>query len=95
MSHNPYAAGDTVTLKPDLFRSADSNRTCRILSVLPADHGEAQYRVRIGNEAYERRIVASDIEMPVAPVDRSIDDSVPSRPAGGAWLKPSSIRVKK
>ena len=95
MSHSPYAVGDTVTLKADLFRSADGNRTCRILGLLPADHGEAQYRVRVGSEACERRIVASDIEMSDAPSGKGRDDGARDRPESGAWFKPSSIRIRK
>jgi len=95
MSRKTYAVGDTVMLKADLFRPADGGRNCRIVGILPADHGEAQYRVRFGNETYERRIVASDIEMTEAPNGTKRDDASPARAKGEPWFKPSSIRIRK
>ncbi len=48
MSRKRFAIGDTVTLKADLFRSADSERVCRVVGVLPAgrpeDLGDASFR---------------------------------------------------
>ncbi|MEW9612637.1 cold-shock protein [Shinella sp. S4-D37] len=96
MSRKIHAIGDKVMLKADLFRSADGDRSCRIVGVLPADHGEAQYRVRLGSEAHERRIVASDIEPVAAPAVRSTSANASSRHSPGeSWLNPSSIRIKK
>lgn len=95
MRHRTYAIGETVTLKADLFRSADSNRECRIVAILPADHGEAQYRIRLGSETYERRIVASDIEAPEATAEKAAEDSMFERTKGEPWFKPSSIRIRK
>lgn len=95
MSRAIYAVGDTVKLKSDLFRRAESNGICRIVGILPSDHGEAQYRVRFGSETFERRILASDIEAA---------DNATTRPATGhrsssggkePWVKPTSIRIKK
>ena len=90
-----YAIGDTVKLKADLFRRASSQGTGRIVGILPSDHGEVQYRIRLGEETYERRILASDIEAPDTVATRPV--SVPRSPSGGnePWFKPSSIRVKK
>jgi hypothetical protein len=95
MSRKRFAIGDTVTLKADLFRSADSERVCRVVGVLPSDHGEAQYRVRLGNETFERRIVASDIEATDTVEIRSGGSVSVSSKGGEPWLKPSSIRVNK
>lgn len=64
MSRAIYAVGDKVKLKPTLFRRKETGSACRIIGVLPSDHGEAQYRVRLGDEVFERRILASDIDAP-------------------------------
>ncbi|MCQ4629393.1 MULTISPECIES: cold-shock protein [Shinella] len=95
MSRKRFAIGDTVTLKADLFRSADSERVCRVVGVLPSDHGEAQYRVRLGNETCERRIVASDIEATDTVEIRSGGSASASSKGSEPWFKPSSIRVNK
>ena len=95
MSRNVYAIGDAVKLKTDQRRPADGERTCRIVAVLPSDRGEVQYRVRVGDEPHERRVLASDIEAPDTP--RGTSPKTPSSHAGGTepWFKASSIRTKK
>lgn len=95
MSRNHYAVGDTVTLKVSLLRAANSDRLCRIVGLLPSDHGEAQYRVRLGNETNERRIVASDIEEMETATPRAPRQQTFSAKAGEPWFKPSSIRIGK
>jgi hypothetical protein len=95
MTKKSYAVGDMVMLRPSLFRAADSNRACKIVSILPADHGEVQYRVRFGDETHERRVVASDIEVSEKVADQRLGHASPERPAGGSWLKPASIRIRK
>jgi hypothetical protein len=90
-----YAVGDTVTLKADRFRLSDSERVCRIVGILPSDHGEAQYRIRIGNETHERRVVASDIEAPETVMAGKTKGAPSTRGPDEPWFKPSSIRVKK
>jgi hypothetical protein len=95
MSRAIYAVGDTVRLKADLFRRADGGGICRIAGILPSDHGEAQYRVRLGNETFERRILASDIEASEAVSGRSATGSRPSLGGKEPWLKPSTIRTRK
>ena len=94
MSRKTYAIGDDVVLKAGLSRTATDERTCRIVGVLPADHGEVQYRVRVGDENFERRIVHSDID-----TDEAATPSRPSKTVAvaerGPWLKPSSIRIGK
>jgi hypothetical protein len=96
MSRKIYAIGDNVVLKAGLSRTVTGERTCRIVGVLPADHGEAQYRVRLENENFERRIVHSDIdaEETSAPASRKTAAATAAA-KGGPWLKPSSIRIGK
>jgi len=96
MSRKTYAIGDIVVLKAGLSRTVTGERTCTIVSVLPADHGEVQYRVRLGSENFERRIVHSDIDVDVeetAPSSRKTKSIVAGEV--GPWLKPSSIRIGK
>lgn len=95
MHRKNYAVGDAVKLKADLFRRAAGNESCRIVAILPADHGETQYRVRIGDETCERRILASDIEAPEAAVRRLSGEPRPPAGSREPWLKASSIRIKK
>jgi hypothetical protein len=93
MSRDTYSVGDTVILKADLTRKKTDARACRIVSILPADHGEAQYQVRFENESFERRIFDKDIA--------EAETRSPSRQnktpisADGRWLKPLSIKVGK
>lgn len=96
MSRKTYAIGDHVVLRAGLSRATTGERACRIVGVLPADHGEVQYRVRLEGENFERRIVQSDIEA---------DDTTASAPrtngkreaprAGSPWLKPLTIRTAR
>lgn len=95
MSRAIYAVGDTVKLKSDLFRRAESNGICRILGILPSERGEAQYRVRFGSETFERRILASDIEAAEKVTTRPATGHRPTSGGKEPWVKPSSIRVKK
>ena len=96
MSRKAYAVGDHVVLKAGLSRATTGTRTCRIASVLPADHGEVQYRVRLEGETFERRVVHSDIdaEETATPAARKAA-TVETAGKGGIWLKPSSIRIGK
>lgn len=95
MSRKTHAIGDRVVLKSGLSRRTLDERTCRIVGVLPADHGEVQYRVRFDNENFERRIVHSDIDADetTAPSPHKAAPSVAG--SGGSWLKPSSVRIGK
>ena len=96
MSRKTYAIGDHVALKAGLSRSTTGERTCRIVGVLPVDHGEVQYRVRLEGENFERRIVHSDIDADetATPAARKTA-ATETVHKGGAWLKPSSIRIAK
>ena len=96
MSRKTYAIGDHVALKAGLSRTATGERTCRIVGVLPADHGEVQYRVRLEGENFERRIVHSDVDTDetAKPAARKAAATEGAQ-KGGAWLKPSSIRIAK
>jgi hypothetical protein len=95
MSLNIYNVGDSLVLKAGLTRTAVSDRTCRIVGILPAaDRGEQQYRVRFGAENFERRIVASDIDTTeTSSSAKAIEASVTI--TSGPWLKPASIRIGK
>lgn len=95
MSRAIYAVGDTVKLKPNILRRTETASTCRIIGVLPADHGEAQYRVRLGTETFERRILASDIEAPETKVPEPSGKAPSSVGRNEPWLKPASIRTKR
>lgn len=96
MSRDIYAVGDTVTLRDGLFRTGITGKVCRIVGILPSDHGEVQYRVRLGGETYERRIVASDIDCPKAAAPAGGTGGSPSASRlGEPWFKPSSIRIHK
>lgn len=96
MSRKTYAIGDPVVLKAGLSRKIADERTCRIVGVLPNDHGEVQYRIRLDGETFERRIVQSDIdaEETAAP---SAKRAAPVSIAGKSspWLKPLNIRSGK
>lgn len=95
MSLNVYSIGDVLVLKSGLTRTAIGNRTCTLVGLLPAaDRGEQQYRVRFGAENFERRIVASDIDITetssfVKPDEVSIEI------VGEPWLKSASVRIGK
>ena len=95
MSQTLYAVGDMVKLKPDLFRRAEGNRPCRIVGVLPSDRGEIQYRVRLGDEKFERRILASDIEEQESATTRPAPAPRGSERNKDPWFKASSIRISK
>lgn len=92
-----YAVGDAITLKADLYRSTHSDRTCTIVAVLPVDRGEAQYRVRMGKETFERRIVASDIEAsePTGEKNPAGKTAAPALCRQEPWLRPLNIRTAR
>lgn len=92
MSPNVFAVDDVIVLKAGLSRTATGGRTCRVVGLLPAaDNGEPQYRVRFGDESFERRIVASDIDASatISPEKEETSSATAREP----WLKPASIRV--
>lgn len=96
MSRKTYATGDHVLLRAGLSRKTADERTCRIVGVLPNDHGEVQYRVRLDGETFERRIVESDIDAEETAAPSPAPSSKVSF-AGKAspWLKPLNIRGGK
>lgn len=95
MSRSIYAVGDRVKLKPDPFRREHSSVAGEIMGILPSDHGNAQYRIRIDDERFERRILASEIDSHDEK-GRHDGNAIP-RPegSGAAWFVSSSIRTKK
>jgi hypothetical protein len=95
MSIHTFAVGDALVLRAGLTRTAVGDRTCRVVGLLPnADRGEQQYRVRFGNENFERRIVASDIDRTETVATKQAAAAV-GKSEGGPWLKASSIRIGK
>jgi hypothetical protein len=95
MNPRKYAVDDVIVLKTSLMRAASDDRTCRIVGLLPAsDRGEQQYRVRVGDESFERRILASDIDTAAA-TEHEATAETSKATAGSPWLKPASIRVGK
>lgn len=94
MSRKTYAVGDTVVVRAGLTRTAAADRTCKIVGVLPADHREAQYRVRFATENFERRIVETDIETSEAVPEDNAGAPAPAD-RGGPWLRPLSVRPGK
>lgn len=95
MGRGIHAVGDMVKLKADLFRRAETNEICKIIGILPSDHGEVQYRVRLGGETFERRVLASDIEAPETAPPRPASVPRPTPGSNEPWLKPMTIRTKK
>jgi hypothetical protein len=87
MGRGIYAVGDMVKLKADLFRRAETNEICKIVGILPSDHGEVQYRVRL--------VLASDIEAPETAPPRPASVPRPTPGSNEPWLKPMTIRTKK
>ncbi|RWX76691.1 cold-shock protein [Neorhizobium lilium] len=91
MSLTIYAVGDALVLRAGLTRTAVGIRTCRVVGVLPnADRGEQQYRVRFGNENFERRIVGSDIDRTETAANEQTA-VIELENEGGPWLKPMRI----
>ena len=93
MSRMKFSAGDTVVLKADLTRLKAAPRTCRIISMLPSDTGDAYYQVRFTHESFERRISEADIEQVCADPPAGDPGSTSTRPE--PWLKPLSAGGKK
>ncbi|MFN7009679.1 MAG: cold-shock protein [Allorhizobium sp.] len=84
--------GDRVLLRDGISGSGRNRQACRIVSVLPAEHGEPEYRVRFDSENFERRITLSDID-DVEPSSVTAEKKEAAKAKGEPWLKPSSIRV--
>ena len=94
MSRKTYAVGDMIVVRAGLTRTATADRTCKIVGILPADHREAQYRVRFATENFERRIVETDIETSETVPEASAGAPAPAD-RGGPWLRPLSVRPGK
>lgn len=94
MSAPLYSVGDTVVLKSGFLRKAEPETICRIASILPEAQGMVQYRVRFGNENFERRVTEGDIDR--AASSASMGEGRPTSPAiTSSWVNLNSIRVKK
>ena len=84
--------GDRVLLRDGISGTNRNRLAFRIVTVLPAEHGEPEYRVRFDAENFERRVTLSDIdgiETSSGTVEKQQQATVKAEP----WLKPSSIRV--
>jgi hypothetical protein len=97
MSGNRYSGGDMVTLKAGLKHAVSEDRICKIIALLPAaDHGEPQYRVRMGSENFERRIVESDIDQEASSHGGIAEVSTASAGVDQKpWFKPLSTKLSK
>ncbi|MBP1853331.1 cold-shock protein [Rhizobium halophytocola] len=101
MSSQTYVSGDAVVLKSGTFRQPGLARTCRITAVLPEQRGAVQYRVRFGDENFERRIDGDDIEAQVseedaAALERSATPSEEgARDRAAPWVTPVAIKARR
>ncbi|TCU15821.1 hypothetical protein [Rhizobium sullae] len=93
-SYSNYKVGDLVVLKSGLTRTAAANRRCKVVGVLPNDHGHVQYRVRFEAENFERRITALDIDATESP-PRIVGTQAIQTSNAEPWLKVSSIKIRK
>ncbi|WP_075292298.1 hypothetical protein [Pararhizobium arenae] len=93
-----YSEGDRLVIRSGLTHMSRSNRTCRVLGVLPSDYGRIQYRVRFEHENFERRVVETDVDI------EATGDLPNTAPASGdiastadyprSWLKPLSTKPR-
>ncbi|GEO84253.1 MULTISPECIES: cold-shock protein [Alphaproteobacteria] len=84
--------GDLVMLRDGISGNSRNRKACRIVTILPAEHGEPEYRVRFEAENFERRVTLSDIDgvqTSSGAVERQHQATAPAEP----WLKLSLIRV--
>jgi hypothetical protein len=94
MSSPLYSTGDTVVLKGGLFRKAETALTCRIASVLPEAQGVVQYRVRFGDETFERRVTESDIDRTATTAPKG-QERPASPSATSSWVNLNTIKIRK
>lgn len=95
MSKARYAVGDYIFLISGPVRTGRAAGEFQIISLLPdAEEGEAQYRVQSGQESFERRIRAGEID-----AERSAAPEASADLQGGgkgrSWVNNTSIRVNK
>ncbi len=94
MSRLSYGVGDIIVLRSGLTRTAKADRRCKIVSVLPNDHGHAQYRVQLSTENFERRITEDDIDPAESPQPH-LQETTTQVAEAGPWLKPSNLKIGK
>ncbi len=93
MSQTPYAIGDAVVLKTG-YNGVDKN--CYIVGLLPAgERGEPQFRIRMDNENFERRVVQSDIDQTASADLDHQPESGPTASEPKPWLTPLSSKARK
>jgi hypothetical protein len=90
-----YGVDDLVFLKEGRGSIRASGKF-RIIAVLPEMQGQAQYKVRSDAEGFERRIMASEIDVEKSPVS-SQGNPATGRTSGDKepWFKPSSIKITR
>ena len=84
--------GDRVLLKDGIAGSGRNRQACRIVTILPAEHGQPEYRIRFDSENFERRITLSDIDgaaPPAAETEMQNQSTAKAEP----WFKASSLRI--
>ncbi|MBT9371856.1 cold-shock protein [Rhizobium sp. CSW-27] len=93
MPGSRYAVGDRVVLKAAPATSGSPTTGC-ISAVLPSANGQAQYRIRFENEAFERRIIEADID-PERSDRPMLEDKAVLPAKGTSWLNPARIKIGK
>lgn len=94
MSASLYRPGDLVNLKSRSLGRVAFQGTVRIVAVQPETKGLVRYRVRLGEEAFERTIAHEDIESVATPSGNSAEQDSASGGASG-WINLSAIKVRK
>lgn len=95
MSKAAYGVGDHVFLVNGPLRTSRPEGEFRIVAQLPDADGQAQYRVQSKSETFERRIVATDIDVERSQTSRSADQGTKKVDPKGSWLTAGSIKVHK
>ena len=102
MSRSVYSTGDAVVLKSGTFRQPGLERLCFIKAVLPEQRGTIQYRVQFGDETFERRIDADDIERTVAAPEperamplQGISTRAARETQASPWIKPVAVKGRR
>jgi hypothetical protein len=96
MSKTVYGVGDCIFLINSPLRTSRPEGEFQIVARLPDTNGQAQYRVQSKSETFERRIVATDIDVERSQIPRAASDhGAKKADAKGSWLTASKIRVHK
>lgn len=95
MTKAAYGVGDHVFLVNGPVRTGRAEGEYTIVARLPDTGGLAQYRVRSNSEAFERRIVGTDIdfERSQKPGTTPRKASTPTRQ--GSWFDATAVKIGK